>query len=252
MMRIGELDFINTLPFRLGAPWKTVACPSPKRLAQWAHDEKIDAGVLPVVEAWRLEDRFESLGKFGIAVKRQAMSVLLFSKRPWAELNGAVIGVTDQSSTSVQLFRVLMDVREGFSVQWRTGFSPSDDGRLVIGDDALAPSETLRRRFPHVTDLAEQWHAWQGGPFVFARWVVRRTVPKYLRDELEESLDQALSAFDASRAQIVRRAAKSLKVSPVIVQDYFNGFNYRLGRREEESEGLFRDLVIGKIRRGCC
>ena len=251
-MRIGELDFTNTLPFRLGAPWTTVPCPSPRMLAQWADDDKIDAGVLPVVEAWRLEDRFEPLGRLGIAVKRQAMSVLLFSKRPWAELDGATIGVTDQTATSVQLFKVLMDQREGFSIQLRSGFDASDDGRLLIGDDALAPSAALRLAFPHVTDLAEQWHAWQRGPFVFARWVVRRTVPRSLRDELVDSLDGALTAFDKNRDQVCRRAAKALKLPPQRLSDYFDGFIYRLGDREDQSESLFRDFVSGKMRRICC
>jgi chorismate dehydratase len=93
---------------------------------------KIEAGVLPVVEAWRLEDQFESLEPFGIAVKRRAMSVLLFSKRPWDQLDGARIGVTDQTATSAQLFKVLMEFREGFSVQLNGGFSDSDDG--TVGD----------------------------------------------------------------------------------------------------------------------
>lgn len=252
VMRVGELAFTNTLPFRLGAPWKTIPCPSPRVLAQWADDDKIDAGVLPVVEAWRLEDRFEPLGRLGIAVKRQAMSVLLFSKRPWDELDGTKIGVTDQTATSVQLFKVLMEVREGFSIQVGSGFDASDDGRLVIGDEALAPSESLRRAFPHVTDLAEQWHAWHGGPFVFARWVVRRTAPRFLRDELVDSLEAALIAFDKNSDPVCRRAAKALKLSPQRLTDYFEGFNYRLGDREEQSESLFRDLVSGKLRRVCC
>lgn len=250
--RVGELDYTNTLPFRLGAPWNTVACPSPRMLGQWAEEGQIDAGVIPVVEAWRLEDQFESLEPFGIAVKRRAMSVLLFSKRPWDQLDGARIGVTDQTSTSAQLFKVLMEFREGFTVQLQAGFGGSDEGRLVIGDDALAPSEILRREFPHVTDLAQEWHAWHRGPFVFARWVVRRTVPRYLREELAESLNNALADFNRHRERVARKAAKPLNLSTHQLMEYFDGFNYRLGARENQSETLFREFVSGRIKRVCC
>lgn len=251
-MKIGELAFTNTLPFRLGSPWETIPCPSPRALAQWADEDRIDAGVLPVVEAWRLEDRFEGLGRFGIAVKRQAMSVILYSKRPWDQLDGANIGVTDQTSTSTQLLRVLMEEREGFTVNRVDGFHANDDARLVIGDDALAPSEGLRRTFPRVTDLAEQWHAWHGGPFVFARWMVRRSIPRYLKEELGDALNAALENFDAHREPISRQAAKKLNVAPARMEDYFDGFIYRLGNREDQSEALFRDLVSGRRKRVCC
>lgn len=251
-MKIGELAFTNTLPFRLGSPWNTVPCPSPRTLARWADEDRIDAGVLPVVEAWRLEDRFEGLGRFGIAVKREAMSVLLFSKRPWDQLDGATIGVTDQTSTSTQLLKVIMEEREGFTVNRVDGFHANDDARLLIGDDALAPSETLRREFPHVTDLAEQWHAWHGGPFVFARWMIRRTVPRYLRDELVDSLEASLTDFDQHRERICRPAAKKLKIPLSRLLGYFDGFIYRLGNREDQSESLFRDLVSGRNKRVCC
>lgn len=251
-VRLGELSFTNTLPFRLGAPWKTIPCPSPRELAQWADDDEIDAGVLPVVEAWRLEDRFEPLGSFGIAVKRKAGSVFLFSKRPWDELDGVKIGVTDQTSTSVQLLKVLLEEREGFSICLRPGFDATDEGRLVIGDAALVPAQQLLRDFPHLTDLGEQWHGWHGGPFVFARWMVRRTVPHYLREELVDSLDTALADFDKNREQVCRQASKTLKLPPQRLMDYFEGFIYRLGDREDQSESLFRDFVSGRKKRVCC
>jgi chorismate dehydratase len=251
-IRVGELDYTNTLPFRLPAAWAPLPCPSPRLLAQWADDEKIDAGVLPVVEAWRLEDRFEPLGSFGIAVKRKAGSVLLFSNRPWTQLNGATIGVTDQTATSVRLLKVLMEEREGFSVTLGQGFHANDQARLLIGDDALKPAKDLLRDFPHIYDLGEQWHAWHGGPFVFARWMVRRTVPRYLREELADVLDSALTTFDRNREHVALRAAKNLKLPLQQMIGYFNGLIYRLESVENQSESLFRDLVTGRRKRVCC
>ncbi|MBL8023307.1 MAG: menaquinone biosynthesis protein [Elusimicrobia bacterium] len=250
-LRIGELSFTNTVPFRLPAQWNPIPCPSPRLLAAWAEDDRIDAGVLPVVEAWRLEDRFDVLGPYGIAVKRKAGSVLLFSKRPWKDLEGATVGVTDQTSTSVKLLKVLLEAREGFSVQLREGFHPSDESRLVIGDDALAPQEDLIKTFPHVTDLAEKWSQWHGGPFVFARWMVRRNTPPYLRDELAEALETALDQFAKNNIHRSRQSAQFLKIPTAQMTNYFNGFVYRLGPQEERAESLFRDQVTGRKRMYC-
>lgn len=251
-LRIGELSFINTVPFRLPAQWAPIPCPSPRLLAAWADDDKIDAGVLPVVETWRLEDRFDVLGPYGIAVKRKAGSVLLFSQRPWNELNGATVGVTDQTSTSVKLLKILMEMREGFTLRFREGFHSSDEARLVIGDDALAPATTLTKNYVHATDLAEEWHRWHGGPFVFARWMVRRTTPPYAREELVESLENALTHFTKNKLNLSRQSARFLKISTPQMVDYFNGFVYRLGDREDQAESLFRDMVTGRAKRMCC
>jgi chorismate dehydratase len=251
-VRVGELSFTNTVPFRLAGRWCPMPCSSPRLLAQWAEEDRIDAGVIPVVDAWRLEDRFDALGPFGIAVKRRARSVLLFSKRPWTDLDGAVVGVTDQTSTSVQLLKLLMEVRDGFSILLRDGFHSSDEARLVIGDSALAPDAELADKFPYIADLAEEWHAWHGSPFVFARWVVRKTVPPYLREELVDSLADALDHFKLNQQNLCRQSARFLKIPARQVLDYLNGFVYRLGPAEEEAETLFRALVIGRKRRTCC
>lgn len=251
-LRVGELAYANTAPFRLPKSWAAKACPSPKALAQWADDGKIDAGVVPVVEAWRLEDRFDDLGHFGIAVKNKAGSVLLISQKPWSELDRAVIGATDHSSTSVKLLNILLTQYEGVSVKIQTGFSPQDTARLVIGDEALRISKTVQKKFPHTIDLGEVWHRWTGAPFVFARWVVRRTVPQYMKQELLDSLGSTLDDFDRNRKPVAQKAAKLLNLSSRQLMDYFDGFIYRLGERENQSEQLFRDFVSGRKKRGCC
>ena len=45
---------------------------------------------------------------FGIATQGATGSVLLWSHRPLAALNGATVGVTDETSTSVRLLRLLL------------------------------------------------------------------------------------------------------------------------------------------------
>ncbi len=244
-VRVGELSYQNTVPFRLDARWNVVPCLSPRLLARWAEEGRVDAGVLPVVDAWRLEKDFEPVGRFGIAAKTRAMSVLLFSRLPWDELNGRPIGVTDQTSTSAQLLRVLLTQRDELRADLRPGFDATDDARLVIGDAALIPEPGFLRDFPHVYDLAEEWRRWQETPFVFARWMIRRDTSAYWKGMLNEALEGAVDHFESDLTNFCRMAARSLRLPLSRMVDYFDGLVFRLTEKEFKGESIFRDLVSG-------
>jgi len=62
----------------------------------------------------RLQDRFELVGPFGVATRGPVQSVLLFSRRPPEALAGAMVSVTPETSTSIRLLRLLLDVRRGW------------------------------------------------------------------------------------------------------------------------------------------
>src|SRR2546428_11701967 len=64
----------------------------------------------------RLRDRFELLAPaMGVATRGPVQSVLLFSRRPAGAQAGALVSVTPQTSTSIRLLRLLLDVRRGLT-----------------------------------------------------------------------------------------------------------------------------------------
>ncbi len=86
---------------------------------------------------------------------------------------------TDTSSrTSVALLRVLFERRFGAGPllvpepPHPQAMLARHDAALVIGDPALA-IDPARFRHAHCYDLAEEWQAMTGLPFVFAFWAVR-------------------------------------------------------------------------------
>lgn len=241
-VRVGELSFTNTVPFRLDSRWNITPCPSPRLLTHWAEDGRVDAGVLSAVDGWRLEKDFFPL-PYGIAARRQVKSVMLFSRRPWTQLGGAVIGLTDQSATSVRLLKLLLETRDALRPVFREGLAEDDDARLLIGDQALAPTPGLVAAYPYRTDLAAEWNRWQGQPFVFARWRVRRTVAEFWRRELGEALGSALDHFERNRANVCRQAARALRLSSVDLSAYFDGLTYRLTDEESSAEERFRTIL---------
>src|SRR6185436_11031320 len=120
-----------------------------------------------------------------IATLGAVNSVLLFS---WhadpRELDGLPIALTDHSSTSVNLLRVLCERHYQIAPEWRTmpqdldAMLQSCAGALVIGDRALVEGVVRRhvgrRGLPYLFDLGDEWLKLTGLPFTFAVWAARR------------------------------------------------------------------------------
>jgi chorismate dehydratase len=249
-LKVARLSYLNTLPFFLDESLEACLSTSPRVLGEEAAEGRVDAGPMSLVDTWRLEADFEPLGNFGIAVKGPARSVLVFSKRPLEALGGAPIGVTDQTATSARLLDVILDNHFGVKASLRKGFAPDDQARLLIGDDALTPDEALLKEFPHTFDLGREWYLWRERPFIFARWVVRKTVPPFLKDELKDRLDASLRRFEKNPDFAAHVAAERTKLPLSQMRNYLTGFVYRLSDHDLESETLFRNLCTG-LEKGC-
>lgn len=246
MIKVGRIAFLNVEPFFHFWPSDafTLVHKPPRQLGELAATGGVDAGPLPIVDCWRLEDSFEPVGRWCIASKERSGSVFVISKKPFAELNHATIGVTEDTSTSVLLATLLLRHRLGLDVQFRRGFRSSDDAWLAIGDQALGflwKPET--RPWPHVTDLATEWWNWHHRPFVFARWVARRAASVGDRARLDwlvgESIDKGLAALP----EVARAAAASQGFAPDAVERYLKDFTYRMDADADVSEALFRKLL---------
>jgi len=238
MLRLGRIPYLNCEPFYHALDHPAVLDLPPRPMGEAARLGEIDAAPLSVVDGWALAETFAPL-PFGIAVRRAARSVLLFSRRPLGRLDGAAVAVTPETSTSVLLLRVLLALRYGVTPRAWVGPEEEADARLLIGDGALQARDRLEATYPHRIDLALEWHAWTGLPFLFARWVVRRTcrpeeVDAFAR-ALGEALDRGLAALDEIGAR-----RRELGLTPEEVAEYLRGFAYRLGPEEEKAEAEFR------------
>jgi chorismate dehydratase len=224
-LRVGRLPYLNAVPFSgpfVGEEprWHTDV---PRRLGELAAAGRLDAALLASRDALALEPEFRPLD-LGIACRGPVGSVLLFSKDPVSELDGARLALTAESRTSRALLRILM--REHFGVQPRyVAGGVRADACLAIGDAALAMRAAAR--WPFVLDLGAAWARFTGLPFVYARWVVRRDAPADAARALARELGARLDApVDWSAA---RRPAG---LGEVAARAYLDAFTYRLGPAE--------------------
>ena len=250
-LTVAKIPYLNSAPFYrnegeaagTGAfDWVAV---HPKRLGVLARNGEIDAGPVSLMDCFELED-FEPLSNLGIAVRGPARSVLLFSKNPIERLDGARVGLTDQTSTSSELLKLLLREKRGLKASLKTGFSDRDDARLLIGDEALRMKRDagFLAGFPLVYDLGEEWESWKGLAFVFARWMVKKEADpsskKILLDLLNRNLD--LSRQDL-KPVIARHQAGAGWIEPE-AEAYLKSFRYRLGAEEAKAVMLFRSLAF--------
>jgi len=249
MIKIGRISYLNTEPFFYRWPSRPdmqLIAGTPRELALAAQDGQVDCAPLPLVECWRLEKDFEPLGDGGIAVREAAGSVLLFSKKKIRDLGGSIIGVTEETSTSVILLDVLLRVRHGIQATLRRGFLPDDHARLLIGDSALRDREKGLPGYPLIYDLGREWVTWQGRPFVFAQWVVRKSCSQETKRLLQETCASSLRQGVEAVQEIADFWSSRLSLSPPLLRDYLHGFSYELREPEREAMIFFRSLREGE------
>jgi chorismate dehydratase len=237
-MRVGRISYLNLLPFyhALDACWEPYVEGTPASLAQDARLGRVDAAPLPLVETFYLESEFEPLSNFGIGCRGRVGSVLLFSHKPFDQLSGTRLLFSAESSTSVALARYLLDRAGNSEYRVERGDRPDGyDGYLAIGDRALRAS--AHPTFEVVTDLSERWHDMTHYPFVFARWVVRKSVSQVLRKRLAEDLSRSLSVIP------IIPVFNSAGLSPEQARAYLSRITYRLDEACLEGALLFRKAV---------
>jgi chorismate dehydratase len=244
-LRIGQIPFLNCILFFHGLDAQAGVRLSPlvpRALSAAAAGNAVDAGPVPLVDTWEIEDRYAPLGDFCIATTERARSVFLFSKRPFDELEGAEIGITDQTSTSVRLLKVLLaNIWNARSARLSAVDRDCNDAFLLIGDDALRARAGIPE-FPHLADLGGEWTRWQGLPFVFARWVVRRDVPAADRERLCTLLEQSMAGNWKDLDRIAAPRAAELGMTIAEVREYLEGFHFHAGAQEHSAIVKFRLL----------
>ena len=213
----------------------------PSALGKAAEDGEIDAGPLSLVDYWRLQDSFVQVGQFCLATLGKSRSVLLYSKRPIEQLDGATLGVTGDTSTARKLLEVLLAHRFQVKPDCYVNLDQPSDAFLIIGDDALRHRYGVPS-YPYRYDLAEEWNRWTGMPFVFALWVVRKDLDPQLVSYLENVL---YTCIDEGLEHIynIREMRGDVRMSQREIVEYYQGFRYWAGIGELKAIQRFKGYL---------
>ena len=257
-MRVGRIPYINCYPV-YGAIDRGIVQISgelvdgvPTALNREMALGTLDVSVISAVEYARDAKRYLLLPDLSICSDGPVRSVVLFSKRPAAELQGRRVLVSRSSMTSVALLELL------FENVWdaRPAFIPSDaelsdvgrfgdeehDARLVIGDAALHLWSRLRSpglyaddgtlsEYRYAYDLGGEWKRWTGLPFVFAVWAARRDAPAGPVQEIHAQLLEARRWGLAHLDELAAAAALGTGVAEDVCRAYLGDLDYALSYR---------------------
>lgn len=239
-LRLGIVAYLNSWPlawaFLTGrydrAAIEPVYLP-PAALADGLSAGTLDAGLVPSIELQRIPDLAVVPG-LAVAATHEVESVLLVCRRPVAALRR--VAVDENSRTSAALVRIVL--ADGHGV-WPdlVGAAPDlgamleqADAALLIGDPALR----VPRHGLLALDLAGEWRALTGHPFVFAVWAARRGIRA---GALVPSLEASLALAQTELAAVVERGARELGLDRGAIHGYLTeSLSYRLG--EPELAGL--------------
>jgi chorismate dehydratase len=241
---IGQICYLNSQPFYplLLGEHRLIPTP-PSELGRMASKGEIDAGILATADYLVNADRYEPVAGLGIANREEVRSILLASKRPMDEFDGAVVGVTEETSTSVRLLKLLLEVHRGVRPKaYVRGSREGSDAFLVIGNEALSQNHSPSPDYPHRYDLASEWWAWKGLPFVFALWAIRSSLPASVKESFRDLLLRSFEVGLAKIDEIATECAGELG-SPAELASYLRNFHYRLGADEMRGLEEFRRLV---------
>jgi chorismate dehydratase len=245
MLRLGRIPWINCYPVyaALDRGLVPVAADLVTGTAADLNDllaaGELDVSVVSAVEYARNAAAYHLLPDLAITSDGPVHSVVLFSRRPVHELDGATVLRTSSSRTSVLLLELLCRHRFRVRPKFATVRAESSDldalrgfpheAVLVIGDAALLLAS--EGRYPYVVDLGTAWKEWTGLPFVFAVWAARREADHAAVQGIHGALLASRTWGLAHLDELADAASANTGIARVVCRAYLGDLDYALSYR---------------------
>jgi chorismate dehydratase len=240
-MRVSVVDYVNARPLTWGLLREPpagveVSRDAPSVCARKLAAGEADVGLIPSIEFAR-HPELKMVPGLGIAASSEVRSVLLVSKVSRERIRS--VSLDPASRTSAALTKILLKRVYGLEPEYRESVEGSGeaDASLIIGDPAL---KTRQNGFV-VLDLAAEWRAFTGHPFVFAVWAVR---PEADFEAARQIVERSRAAAVASFPRLVAEEAAETGLSEAVVEDYLrHALHYELLSGDLEGLALFFRLA---------
>ena len=257
-LRLGQVDFINCLPINLPIELGEVKINAkiinsvPSELNKMILKGEIDIAPVSSVTYLENKDKLVPIADLCIASDGPADSVLLFSKFPIEELDGAKIALSHASATSNKLLEIILKeflkVNASFCVETHGHASLPEmkyPAYLLIGDHALLEYSKMPRDI-FIYDLGSLWKKYTGLPMTFGIWVARKeTCENFLVEtrliaSLRQSLDLGLGPmFD----KVIKKAQGIVLISKDFYSTYFQHLKYDYTEECKRGLEIFEELL---------
>jgi len=241
-IKVGIVSYLNARPLVYGLKLPPISNEielvedTPARLADLLISDKIDIGLIPVVAIPQLSEYYIA-GDYCIGTETEVASVCLFSEVPLNEIKKVYLDY--QSRSSVELLKWL--IREYWDIDPEIVQSEDDTYRneikgttagLVIGDRAFEQ----RKISTFIYDLASEWRAVTGLPFVFAAWISNKPLP--------ESFILKFNEANAIGLDHIAEIVATQKFDLYDLKKYYTlHLSYKLDERKKRGMELFLQYI---------
>jgi predicted solute-binding protein len=249
--RISIIDYLNAAPLNygfkhgLGSNLFCLKFQAPSASSDDLRRGCADAGLISSIEYLRMPG-LKIVPGLCIASPRRVRSVVVLSKVPPGAIR--TLALDTSSRTSVVLAQMLL--RERYGAAPLTSDAPpnidemlaNNDAALMIGDAAMR----VNREGLMALDLAEEWHAWTGLPFVFALWAVRPDAPELdAPGGVSAFFQQSFEMGKKNIENIIDEAQHTIGWTKQELRDYLTkNLSHTLGGAERESLSLFYEKSV--------
>ncbi|MFX4260603.1 menaquinone biosynthetic enzyme MqnA/MqnD family protein [Pelotomaculum propionicicum] len=237
-LQLGRVDYINYIPVYHALEEGLVPLEAdlvkgtPDRLNKLFVSGKLAATPISSIEYARHSENCLVLPDLSISVDGRSADILLFSKMPVTELEGKKISLTKSSASSATLLKILFVHYYQVEVEYRTDAPDLDkmmkkaDGALLIGDSAMAAHQRVKDlKLPYyVTDLGEVWKQFTGEKFVFAIWVIQRSLAENNPDMAElicRTLRESKKISAGCRKDLISKAQARSGLPLRVIEDCY-------------------------------
>jgi chorismate dehydratase len=249
--RISIIDYLNAAPLNygfkhgLGFEHFHLKFQVPSECADRMKAGEVDAGLISSIEYLRIPG-LKIVPGLCIASPKRVRSVVILSKVPAEEIR--TLALDTSSRTSVVLGQILLRERFGVDAE-AVDMAPNAEAMLARCDAALLIGDVAmrtRREGYMVLDLAEEWHAWTGLPFVFALWFVREDAPELaVPGGVGPFFHKSLELGRQNLSALVDEAWRTIGWTKPELREYLTeNISYSLGEAERESLALFFEKAV--------
>lgn len=251
-MKIAASTYLNSAPLvesfargTLRRRYTFIGDAAPSRCAAMLSAGLCEIALIPVIEYQRIPG-IRIIPGISVASKNRVRSVLLATRRPLKDVRRVTLDTS--SRTSQALVKILFQKRYGHMPEFseRTpdamlsceNMLEASDAALIIGDPAMRLAASAERLGVQIFDLAEEWRAMTGLPFVFAVWAAREEGcedPGRLVRDFQAAKREGIGRIE----EIAARYAAELALPEPDLLDYLrDSVNYELDN--ENLAGLLR------------
>ena len=241
-IKVGAVSYLNTRPLlygieRSGELMEQIELVKnyPSQIAKQLLNGDIDVGLVPVAVIPEMNQYF-IVSDYCIGAEGNVASVCLFSDVELDKVEKVLLDY--QSKTSVVLCKVLLkkywkkdivleDVNQDFTEQI-TGTTAG----VLIGDRSLQQRSKSR----YIYDLAGEWKAFTGLPFVFAAWIANKTLPEHFIELFNQKNAEGVNNITA--------VLESISCSFYDLHTYYTeNISYNLSVEKIRGMNLFLELM---------